>query len=589
MVPSQTEDSPCPRIPPGTDDARLREALDAMPHKVWMVRLAGPPIYYNPAMRSFAGAALDLPDRPSRERALVHPDDLARFVAARTQALAAKRGWTIEARLRGPDHSYRWHRLNFSLVRHTGTADAWLATATDIDDLHRALSAAQASEEQLRLAAEAAQLGIYQFDLATGEHTWSPELKAIFGLSPQQPPPPKIADLIHHDDRARFHAVRLASLDPAGEGTFQDEHRILRADGSERWVFVKGRVFFETDRCQRKPRRGLGLVLDITERKRAEKILAQSEARYRMLFENANDIVATLELDGRILAINPAARNILGFDPEELIGKTIYEFVPREQVPMQQAVLERKIQGEASTQYDLEVVAKDGRRRILGINSRLVFDVAGKPEVIHSIARDITERKEAEQQQTLLIRELQHRTKNLLAVIQAIASNTLSANPGLSAFIGRLHALAHAQEFVISGPRSGVPLRHLVETELAAFGKRAQITGEDLVLDGGFAQKFALLIHELATNALKHGAFSTPNGHVAIRWLITTKSDDAALQFSWIERGGPPVRSPTSEGFGTKLMSALGQARMNYSQAGLEFDMAVPMTEALAQMSGAVA
>ena len=308
------------------------------------------------------------------------------------------------------------------MLRTAGQAEAWLATATDIDDLQRALTAAQESEEQLRLAVDAAQLGIYVFDLATGEHTWSSELKGIFGLPPGSAPPRRIVDFIHPEDRTHFEAVRKASLDPAGQGVFQDEHRIHRPDGSERWVFVKGRVSFDAHGRCRKARSGLGIVLDITERKLAERALVQSETRYRMLFEHANDIVATLELNGRIVSINPAAREILGFAPEELIGKTIYEFVPREQMAMQEAVLQSKVEGQVSTQYDLEVATKDGRRRILGINSRLVFDAAGKPILIHSIARDITERKEADVRQQLLIRELQHRTKNLLAVIQANGS-----------------------------------------------------------------------------------------------------------------------------------------------------------------------
>jgi PAS domain S-box-containing protein len=558
-------------------DASLRDALDAMPHKVWLVRFAGSPIYYNPAMRAFAGSALELPDRPSRERALLHPDDLERFTSARTAALVAKEDWAIEARMRCPDGDYRWHRMNFSLLRPRGVPEAWLATATDIDDLQRALTAAVEGEEQLRLAAEAAQLGIYTFDLVTGEHVWSAELKRIFGLSVQNAPPPRIIDLIHADDRARFEAKRAASLDPSGDGMFQDEHRIIRCDGTERWVFVKGRISFG-DGVPRTPKRGLGLVLDITERKVAERALAQSEARYRMLFEHANDIVATLELDGRIVSINPAALEILGYQPEELIGKTIYEFVPREQMDAQVAQLQRKIEGAVSTQYDLEVFTKDRRRRILGVNSRLVYD-GGKPVFIHSIARDITERKDAEIRQSVLIRELQHRTKNLLAVIQAVASSTLKEHPDVQAFIGRLHALAHAQEFITAGPSGGVPLRKLIEAELAAFGRRAHIKGEDMTLAGGFAQNFALVIHELATNAIKYGAFSSGEGSVSIQWQTLAKDEGNVLRFSWTEFGGPTVRMPTTSGFGTKVISSIGKARTRFTEGGFAYRTEVPLAE----------
>jgi PAS domain S-box-containing protein len=563
-----------------SDDARVWAALDAMPHKVWIVEVDGPPVYYNPAMRAFAGHALRLPDRPSRERALIHPDDLAHFVPARNAAVAAGKDWAIEVRLRCPDEGFRWHRLNFSLLRSRSKPAAYLATATDIDDLHSALAIARESEEQLRLAAEAAQLGIYIFDFQTGEHTWSAELKKIFGLSPDQPSPERIIDLIHADDRHRFDELRRASLDPDGPGSFEDEHRIVRPDGSEAWVFVKGRVAFTGTGAARRPWRAIGLVLDITKRKRAEQALTLSEARYRMLFEHANDIVVTLQLDGRILSINPAARDILGYEPEELIGKSIYEFVPRELMPMQVDMLRRKMEGASSTQYDLEIVAKNKSRRVLGVNSRLILDPARKPLLVHSIARDVTERKEAERRQNLLVRELQHRTKNLLAVIQSIANNTLEGGAGLENFIGRLHALAHAQEFVAAGPQGGVPLQRLVETGLAAFGDRATIEGEDLVLNGRFAQNVALLIHELATNAAKYGALSSATGWVAIRWETST-GDDPHLHFHWCEHGGPAVRCPERKGFGTLLMSLFDQSSLEFSPSGLSYAFSVPLCEAL--------
>jgi PAS domain S-box-containing protein len=560
------------------DDPRLREALDAMPHKVWMVALGGPAIYYNPAMREFAGAALALPDRPSREMALVHPDDLPRFIAARNAGLAALNDWAIEVRLKDAKGSSRWHRMNFSVLRANATPAAWLATATDIDDLQRALTAAQQSEEQLRLAAEAAQLGIYEFDLETQEHTWSPELKAIFGLTSDTAPPPQIVDWIHPQDQARFESVRKASLHPDSSGAFQDEHRIVRPDGAVRWVFVKGRISFVGEGSCRKPKRGLGLVLDVTERKLAEQALAQSETRYRTLIENANDIVVTLELDGRITSINPAAQAILGYAPDELIGRTLAEFVPVDQMPMQEVMLRRKLDGEASTQYDLEIQRKDRQRRILSVNSRLIFDGHGKPLAIHSIARDVTENRQAETRQKLLIVELQHRTKNLLAVIQSIATRTFNRSPGLETFVGRLHALAHAQDFVASGPQGGVSLRQLLAAELLAFGGRVLADGEDIVVGGSFAQTFALVVHELATNAVKHGSLSLPEGRVAIRWN-TAQSNDPELHFSWVERGGPPVQAPRSSSFGTLLMSSLGQSRTVFAQHGFEYHFVVPLAE----------
>ena len=129
---------------------------------------------------------------------------------------------------------------------------------------------------------------------------------------------------------------------------------------------------------------------------------------------------------------------------------------------MHETMLQRKLEGEASTRYEMAVLAKDGRKLTLDVDSRLIRDDEGNPLAIHSIARDITERKEAEARQKLLVAaSSQHRTKNMLAVIQSIATSTLRRSADLAsaaeAFVGRLHALARAQEFVASGPRRWCP------------------------------------------------------------------------------------------------------------------------------------
>jgi len=576
------------RLPDGlsqTSGEQLRAALDAMPHKVWMVRPEGPPLYYNRAMRAFAGEALSLPNRASRERALVHPEDLPLVSTAAQLAIANPKDFELELRLRDPAGQWRWHRLSFSMMWSGERVEAWLVTATDIDDLRQALLAAQESSDRLQLAAEAAQLGIFTFDLATGEQVWSPELKAIVGLAADAPLPDSILPSIHPEDREGWRAARTASLDPRGPGIVQDEHRIVRPDGSARWVMVKGRISFTGEGAQRRPRRGVGFVLDITERKVAERALAQSEQRYRTLVDNANDLVVTLDLGGRFTSVNPAAERIVGYKPQELIGEYIDRLVPQESLPMQAEVLRRKLDGEPSTQYELEVLAKGSARRVtLDVNSRLIFDDDGKPMAIHSIARDITERKEADARQMLLVRELQHRTKNLLAVVQSIASSTFGRSKdikgALEAFIGRLHALAHAQEFVAAGPGAGVPLRQLVEAELAAFAARASIEGEAVVVGGSFAQMFALVVHELATNAAKHGSLSTARGHVVINWRVDRTEPNPQLHFSWTERGGPPVAEPGAEGLGTQLISLLGTSQVAFRETGFEYALQVPLAEA---------
>ena len=185
----------------------------------------------------------------------------------------------------------------------------------------------------------------------------------------------------------------------------------------------------------------------------------------------------------------------------------------------------------------------------------------------------------------MLIRELQHRTKNLLAVVQSIVRNTLKRSRDLKsaneAIVGRLHALARAQEFVVSGATGGVPLRDLVEAELSAFAARMKVNGIPLVVGSAFGQQFALVIHELATNAAKYGSLSAPKGYVLINWEVNHHPEEPALVFSWAERGGPPVTPPTEEGFGSSLITATlnGKSRVLFGDLGLEFSVEIPLSE----------
>jgi PAS domain S-box-containing protein len=307
-----------------------------------------------------------------------------------------------------------------------------------------------------------------------------------------------------------------------------------------------------------------------------------SEERYRALVDNANDMVATFDLDLRFTSANPAFERILG--TARLVGEPLSRFVPETQLPLHQAMLQRKLEGEASTRYEMDVLDRDGTSSVLEMNSRLVFDEGGKPVSIHAIARDVTDRTNAEARQKLLVRELQHRTKNILAVMQSIVSNTLIRSRNLAsakdAILGRLHALARAQQFVASGASAGVQLRELVEAELEPFAGRLSIEGPPLVIGGAFAQTLALVLHELATNAAKYGSLSTPKGRLLVRWEIQRQRAEPELTFSWVEKDGPPAAAPAEQGFGSQLIAtALGGApRISFEPRGFAFEITLPMS-----------
>src|SRR5262249_41927793 len=163
------------------------------------------------------------------------------------------------------------------------------------------------------------------------------------------------------------------------------------------------RVSFSGEAGARKPKGGFGFVLDITERKIAEQALAHSEERYRALGNTANDIVATLDLEGRFTSINPALQRILGYPPPEL--DRVRQLIPPDELATHEFMLKRKLDGEESTRYEMQVFGRDGRRHTLEVNSRLMFNADRQPVGLHSIARDVSDRKAAEARQNILLRE----------------------------------------------------------------------------------------------------------------------------------------------------------------------------------------
>jgi PAS domain S-box-containing protein len=210
----------------------------------------------------------------------------------------------------------------------------------DVTDRRRAEVALRESEERLRLAAQAAGFGTYDGDPATGWAYWSPELKALFGLSPEEPNPvlpDEPSSLIHPEDRDRVYRATRASFDPLGSGLLDEEHRIWHASGEWRWAQVIGKTLFRGDEDNHRPERATGIVLDITKRKRAEVALRENEERYRGLFESMNEGFALHELiydengepcDYRFLDVNPAFERQTGLKRKDVVGKTVLEAMP---------------------------------------------------------------------------------------------------------------------------------------------------------------------------------------------------------------------------------------------------------------------
>jgi PAS domain S-box-containing protein len=292
-------------------------------------------------------------------------------------------------------------------------------------------------------------------------------------------------------------------------------------------------------------------------RARAETAQRRSEERYRRIFEQASDLIVTATLEQVLTDVNPAAAAAIELPREEVIGRSIHDFLtPASREQARDRLLE-KLKAGGTTSHELEVVSRSGRLLHWEINSTLTLDEAGKPVGLHAIARDITERRRAEERQALLVNELNHRVKNTLALVQGLALQSFrdGRDPleARTAFQHRLAALAAAHDLLTRESWEGATLRGLTEGALGHLTgqeQRVEISGPDMKLGPKAAVSLVLALHELSTNAAKYGALSVPEGRVAVAWNI----DGDRLRMEWRETGGPLVAPPGRRGFGLRMI-----------------------------------
>jgi two-component sensor histidine kinase/CheY-like chemotaxis protein len=246
--------------------------------------------------------------------------------------------------------------------------------------------------------------------------------------------------------------------------------------------------------------------------------------------------------------------------------------------------IQRAARGEAVQGVELDLEFDDGAHIVLTGSAVPLADAGGNVRGAVGAFMDTTARKALEAQQGLLIRELQHRTKNLLAVVQSVVANSL-AHDGASATVsesifGRLKTLACAQDLVIGIGESGVLLSRLIHAVLGTFAGRFSLTGPEVSLDPGVAQNLALVLHELTTNAIKYGSLSSAAGTITINSSIANESH---LTLTWTEHGGPRVSTPQRMGFGSQLIERAfssdspSRAIVSYHSDGLEARFDVPL------------
>jgi PAS domain S-box-containing protein len=344
------------------------------------------------------------------------------------------------------------------------------------------------------------------------------------------------------------------------------------------------------------------------ERAQAEDRLRDNEERLRLIMENARDYaIFTTDTDDRIETWLPGAEAVFGWSVEEAVGQpAAITFRPEDRADLPAKEIEgaRKAGRVRSARWHLR---KDGSVVFIEGSTTALRTREGKVRGYLKIRQDVTARKVAEERQTLLAREVDHRAKNALAVVQATLRLTPKDDPVTyaRAVEGRIAALARAHTMLAAGKWESAALRELIEAELAPFQPtdvagpdamppecRVMIDGPDLALAPDAVQALAMAAHELATNAAKYGALSTPLGRVSVSWKVDCRA--GLLFLTWCERGGPVIaEGPTRRGFGSRVIEATvenqlgGSVERHWEEAGLACEITVPIARVLASPGGA--
>lgn len=306
----------------------------------------------------------------------------------------------------------------------------------------------------------------------------------------------------------------------------------------------------------------------------------------REILDAQLEMVCRFRRDGTILFVNRAYAETLGRTPAELTGNNLWQFVSAADRAHVEAQVDQLSVERPEITIENRFETATGVRWVMWRNHGLAFGADGRLAVAQSSGFDITERKLLEEQRQLLIDELNHRVRNTLTVVQGMAFQSfrteLVTEAALETFNARLHALAAAHTVLSQTNWSGAEIGHIVGQALAICGEgsgRVVVTGSPAMIRPATALALSLVLHELATNALKHGALAGVAGQVAVGWTVVERR----LGLTWHEYGGPAVRPPERRGFGSRLLDSTvrrqlaGELEVEYAPAGLRCRIAIPL------------
>ena len=336
----------------------------------------------------------------------------------------------------------------------------------------------------------------------------------------------------------------------------------------------------------------VNVLVDISDRRAAEAALAGSEAQFRAVFDTTPECIKLVAPDGTLLQMNEAGlRAIEAERPSEAEGGCIFDLIAPEHRAAWRKNHGRVCRGEA-LRWEFDVVGLRGTRRSMETHAT-PLKLADGAFAHLAITRDVTARKRAEERQAMLAREVDHRAKNALAVALSLVRLTRAENPRAfaEAVEGRIAVLAHAHTLLAGEGWSGAELGAVAQAELGPFlaHGRVALRGPPVRLVPDAVQPVSMVLHELATNATRHGALSVPAGRVELAWELLDGAPER-LVLRWTEIGGPGMSEPPHRtGFGFKLIAATvrgqlgGVVQQHWEPGGLRWEMTLGAGRLLAR------
>jgi PAS domain S-box-containing protein len=541
----------------------FRELLGALPAAIYVTDAAGRITYCNEGAVNLWGASPKLgEDRWS---------DLARFydldgkpmeLTDCPTEIALKRGKSVrdrEAILERADGT-RIPIIPYPtpMRDRTGATVGVINMMVDISERKEAEQTLAERNAQLALAGKAALVGSYAYDSDLEKMTVSEGYARMHGLpeGTTQTTRSEWLARVHPDDHARMEAFRMRTFDDKRD-LYNVDYRIVRVDGEVRWI--ESRSFVSYD-AEGQARRVIGINIDVTDRKHTEALLRESKSRLADALAAGQVVAFEWDAVNRRTQRSDNAERILGVVPDGHFLRQVHSD--------DRARFTTHLGGLSADNPSYALAFRflhpDGSHVWLEETAKGEFDRAGKLLRIKGLTRDITECKRAEERQRVLVAELDHRVKNVLATVSAVVSHTLEGRRSVASFAaaleGRIRSMAMTHELLSSSRWQGIQLTELIHRELAPYATRGNtdLSGPQVILHPEAGQAMAIVLHELATNAAKYGALSSRSGRVSIRWDLRRNGQPRSpLVLEWQEIGGPPVVSPGKPSYGTSSIRDL--------------------------------